>query len=285
MVLALWPALTGCLVHTYHVVQPRMPSGVQNATADQLVKAVNDANQNIRTLRASVTFQVSVGGAKKGKVTDYTSFSGYILLRSPEMLRVLGLLPIVHTQAFDLASDGTHFTLVIPHNNKAYVGLNAVTNHSSSALENLRPNIFFDTLILRTITPDDLVYLTNETHTVTDPKSHQATLQPEYELTILRHKADSQELIPERRIHFDRTTLLPSGVDIYDADGNVQTQAVYGRYSSFGTARYPETITIRRPIDEYQIVISVVKLTLNQPLADNQFQLRIPEGYTVQQMN
>ncbi len=273
-------------MHTHRVQQPRMPSIVKEAPADQLVRAVNDENSRMQSLTATVTFQLSVGGERKGKVTDYTSLSGYVRLRSPEMLRVIGLLPVVHTQAFDLASDGKQFTLVVPHNNKAYVGSNAVTKPAAQPIENLRPNIFFDTMILSPIAPDDLVTLTTDTDkTTVDPKSHQLLAQPEYLLTIVRRKANSQELIPERRIHFDRTTLLPSGVDIYDASGAIQTEAIYGPYSSFGDERYPATITIRRPIEEYQIMLSILKLTVNEPIADKQFELKIPEGYTVQKMD
>ena len=262
-----------------------MPSVVKDATADQLVQEVNGQNSRVQSLKATVTFQVSVGGEKKGKVTDYSSFSGYILLRAPEMLRVLGLLPVVHTQAFDLASDGREFTLVVPHNNKAYTGLNAVEKPATNPIENLRPQIFFDTMILRAIAPDDLVTVTNDTKNRIDPKTHQLVARPEYELTVVRRKPNSQELIPERRIHFDRTTLQPSGVDIYDNTGAIQTRATYGEYATFGDTRYPATITISRPLDEYQIVIAMTKLTVNEQLADNQFTIKIPAGYAVQKMN
>jgi hypothetical protein len=280
----LLPWLQGCLVHTYHVQQPQMPSLVQTATADQLVAAVNKQSDSIRSLKATVTIQVSVGGARKGKVTDYTSLNGYILLRTPEMLRVLGLLPVVHTPAFDLASDGQNFTLTIPPKDKAYIGTNSVTKRSTNPLENLRPRIFFDTLVLQKIQPEDLVYLTTDTKTHVDPQTHKLLADPEYDLIVVRHKANSQELIPERRIHFDRTTLRPSGVDIYDPSGEIQTQAVFGPYAQFGDQSYPSTITIRRPIDEYQIVLSFQKLSVNVPFPDNQFLLKVPAGYTVEQL-
>ncbi len=276
--------LTGCLVHTYKVQQPRMPPIVRDAAGDELVQLVNKQSQILQTLKAEVTFQVSVGGVIKGKVTDYTSLSGYILLRSPEMLRVLGLLPVVHTPAFDLASDGKTFTLTVPHTSKAYVGSNAVTRPTANPIENLRPNLFFDTMILRPIAPDDLVTRTTEAKTFTNPATHQLMLDPEYNLAVVRRRANSQELIPERVIHFDRTTLLPSGVDVYNDAGTIETQATYGPYATFGDRRFPATITIKRPIDEYQIVLSILKLTVNQPLADNQFVLKVPEGYTVRKL-
>ncbi len=257
---------------------------VRDATADDLVRLVNDQNKRTETLKATVGFQVSVGGARKGKVTDYTTLSGYIRLRSPQMLRVIGMLPVVRTRAFDLGSDGKQFTLVIPPRDKAYTGSNTMTKPSTNPLENLRPSIFFDTMILRAIAPDDLVLHTAVDKTRRDPATHQLLADPEYDLTVVRRKANSQELIPERVIHFDRTTLLPSGVDIFDADGNLQTQAVYGPYANYGDQRYPSTITIRRPADEYQIVLSIQQLTVDQPLADDQFDVKVPDGYTGQKL-
>ena len=172
--LLLLPALQGCIRHTYRVQQPIMPKGVlRDATADQLVQLVNASSRRTQTMRASVTFQVSVGGEKRGQVTNYTSLSGYILLRVPGMLRVLGLLPVVHTQAFDLASNGRSFTLLVPHNNKAYTGLNAVEKPSKNPIENLRPNLFFETLMPGEIGPDKQVISTIVNPTRVDPKTHQ----------------------------------------------------------------------------------------------------------------
>jgi hypothetical protein len=278
------PVLTGCLSHTRTLQQPKMPSVVQTADVQQLVDNINKQYDAVQSLNATVDFQASVGGVNKGKVTDYTSFRGYILLRKPEMLRVLGLVPVLHTLAFDLASDGSSFKLLIPHENKAIVGSNTVTKKSSNALENLRPNVFVDSLLIRKIQSDELLSLTTETKTIPDPKLKQLLLQPDYDLNVFRQNAGSNVLIPVRVIHINRVDLLPSEEDIYDNDGNIQTQAIYGPYQSFGGFRFPGTITIKRPLDEYQIVISFQKVTTNQPLADNQFELKIPDKTQIQNM-
>ena len=57
---------------------------------------------------------------------------------------------------------------------------------------------------------------------------------------------------------------------------------IYGRYIDFGENRYPSTITIRRPMEQYQVVLTVEKVTENMPLTDDQFQIKIPEGTKVQ---
>ena len=278
------PVLTGCLSHTHKLQQPKMPSVVLSADVQQLVSNINKQYDAVQTLKATVEFQASVGGEQKGKITDYTSVRGFILLQKPEMLRVLGLLPVLNTRAFDLASDGSTFKLLIPHENKAIVGTNAVGKPSTKPLENMRPYVFFDTLLIHGIGSDELLSLTTDTKTVLDPKKKQLLLEPEYGLGVFRKNSDSNVLVPVRVIHVSRVDLLPSGEDIYDKDGNIQTQAVYGPYESFGDFRFPGSITIKRPLEEYQIVITFQKVTVNQPLPDNQFQLDIPKGTQIQNL-
>lgn len=278
------PALTGCLSHTHKIQQPKMPGVVMSADVQQLVSNINKQYESVQTLSATVEFQASVGGAQKGKITDYTSFRGFIRLRKPEMLRVLGLLPVLSTRAFDLASDGAHFKLWIPHENKAIEGSNTVGKPSPKPLENMRPYIFFDSLLIHSIGTDELLSLTTDTKTVVDPKEKQLLLQPEYDLGVFRKESDSNVLVPERVIHVNRVNLLPSGEDIYDKDGNIQTQAVYGPYQSFGDFRFPGSITIKRPLEEYQIVITFKEVAINQPLPDNQFELTIPNGTQIQKL-
>jgi hypothetical protein len=278
------PVLTGCLSHTRKLQQPKMPTTVMSADVQQLVSNINKQYETIQSLNATVEFQASVGGEQKGKITDYTSVKGFILLRKPEMLRVLGLLPVLNTRAFDLASDGSTFKLLIPHENKAIVGSNTVSKPSSKPLENMRPYVFFDSLLIHSIGSDELLSLTTDTKTVIDSKNKQLLLQPEYALGVFRQNTNTNVLIPERVIHVSRVDLLPSGEDIYDKDGNIQTQAVYGPYESFGEFRFPGSITIKRPLEEYQIVITFQKVTVNQPLPDNQFQLDIPKGAQIQNL-
>ncbi|MGC1361539.1 MAG: hypothetical protein WA826_10215, partial [Silvibacterium sp.] len=198
---------------------------------------------------------------------------------------VIGLIPVLHTRAFDMASDGNTFKLWIPHDNKVIEGSNTVTKESPNAMENFRPNVFSDSLLIKCIQPDDLVTLTSDSDTRIDPKTKQLVIQLDYDLSVLRRKQNSQELIPERVIHFNRVDLRPYGEDIYDAKGAIQTQAIYGPDQTFGAVKFPGTVTIRRPLEEYQILITIQKLVENLKLADDQFQLKTPAGVTVQELH
>jgi outer membrane lipoprotein-sorting protein len=282
LILLALPLLNGCLVHTRIVKQAKMPSVVLSASADQLVKAVNDRCNEIHSLSTTVNFQLTEGGPRKGKERTYTSFSGYILQRKPGSLRVAGYLVL---PAFDMATDGESFKLWIPSRNKVFEGSNAVTRESPNALENFRPSVFADSLLVGCISPDDLVTLTSETRTDVDAKSKQPTIQPDYDLTVVRRKGNSQELIPERVIHFTRTDLQLYQEDIYDAKGTIQTTAIYGPMQTFGQQRFPGTVTIKRPLEELQILITIQKLTVNLSISDDKFELKTPEAATIQKLD
>jgi hypothetical protein len=81
-----------------------------------------------------------------------------------------------------------------------------------------------------------------------------------------------------RVIHFSRVDLLPTEQDIYNADAELETQALYGPYQDFNGIKFPSTIDIKRPLDEYSIRLTVEQLKVNQTLPDKQFELTIPKG-------
>jgi hypothetical protein len=284
--LAVLPWLSGCLYHTHKVEQTTLAGPPMDASVAQLVNGVNDRYAAVNSLTATVDFQATTGGARQGKQTDITPFHGYILLRKPSMLRVLALLPVVRTHAFDLASDGKTFKLVIPPRSRAIVGSNTVTKPSTNALENLRPNIFLDSVLVKSITPERMVYLTSTSETRRQGKKLVET--PEYDLHIGEEDPQTDAHLqvhvikPTRVIRFSRLTLLPVGQDIYGEDGGVETHVEYGPYRQFGSTHMPSSIVIQRPRESYQITISVQKVVVNQPLGDEQFVLKIPSDYKVQ---
>jgi hypothetical protein len=198
---------------------------------------------------------------------------------------VIGKVPVLHTTAFDLASDGDTFKLWVPHENKVFEGPNTLTKKSPNTLENFRPNIFSDSLLIKCIDPEDLLTLTSDTDTKLDPKTKQMVLQLDYDLTVLQRKDDSRELIPQRVIHFNRVDLRPYEEDIYDTEGEIETQAIYGPDQKFGEVMFPGVITIKRPVEEYQIVITFQKLVTNLRLTNDQFELKMPTGAVVQELH
>jgi hypothetical protein len=275
---------TGCLKTARKTIPIRPSSVVMNADAVQLIANVNRDFEAIHSLILTVQIQASVSKADKGEANDYTPLPGHILFRKPGDLRVLGQVPVLHTTAFDMASDGTNFKLVIPSRNKAIVGTDTVTKKSANALENLRPFMFVDAMLVRPILPTEQVLLTTHSDTEPDPTRKFLVQKSEYDLTIVQPQAGSQVIPGARVIHFKRDNLLPYKQDFYNKESTLEEQVIYGDYQQFGNTRFPGTITIRRPLDEYQIVLTIQNVKLNQELQDNQFKVDIPDGTVIQKL-
>lgn len=277
--------LTGCFrtVRTVQMTQP--PEVYRTAGVDVLEKEISSRDAAIHTLNASVLITATTGGGRTGKVTTYTSFKGYIFVRKPQDLRVILQLPVLGSQAMDMVSDGQHFTLLIPPRNKAIEGSNEVTKPSKNGLENLRPAVFFDSLLVPGVAEGEFVSLTDSTRVLAPEARHRAAIEePDYDLAVLK-KTTGNMMQMERLVHFSRITMLPFQQDIYDPTGQVVTEATYDKYQEFNGIQFPMVINIRRPLDEYSLKVEVTKLTLNQKFENDQFELKIPPGVTVQRMD
>ncbi len=280
-------ALSGCLFSTRKLPVPRPPSSVKTISPEDLVYRLNQRWGALDSLTAKVDIQASVFHSNEGTAKDYTSIPGIILMRKPEMLRVYGMVPLIRTQMFDMVSDGKDFTLYIPSKSKAIKGSNAVQKKSANQLENLRPGFFLDALGVRGLDPDELYTVIADTITVEDPTKKHLYAVPEYILSIMRPKADSKELKLVRVVRIHRDDLLPYQQDIYDAEGNPETQVFYERYGEFGSDKYPTKVTIKRPADEIQVVLTInsVVENINPPLKDDQFVIKIPPDTQVQKLD
>lgn len=272
--------LSGCFFRS-HRVTPRLGTAtLKEATKDQLVSIINTEAAKIQTLNATVDISAEVGGAKKGKVTDYQDIRGYLLVREPEMLRLIGLFPVVRNTAFDMVSDGTAFKLSIPVQRKFIVGTNQNIQPTTASLENLRPQAIFDALLLHVIDPrTEIAVLESGTEQVIDPKTHKTAEEPDYMVTVIRKGQEGWYL--NRKIVFSRVDLLPHRQIVYDKQGNIATDAHYEHFENFNGVNFPATIQIIRPQEEYSIILTIVKMTVNQPLRDDQFALQQPPGSTL----
>ncbi len=277
--------LGGCLFRSRPVTVRMSTAKLLETSKDELIARINTEATKIQTLNSTVDIDVSVGGSKKGKITDYQSIRGYILVRKPGMLRMVGLMPVVRTRAFDMVSDGVEFKLSVPPKNRFIVGRNDVINPAAKQpLENLRPQHILDALLVREIDPrNEIAVLENSTEMVVDPKTKNTVEQPNYVLDVL-DRSDAGWYLA-RKIIFSRTDLNPHRQIIYDRNGYVATDARYEDFRSFGNLLFPAQIAIWRPQEEYSITLNIIKLTLNQPVTDQQFALVQPPGAQVVNLN
>jgi hypothetical protein len=279
--------LSGCsiLPTTRKLPVPKAPMVTQTLAPDELVARLNQRWAALDSLTATVDMQASQIKKKEGIAKGSPTIHGHILMRKPEMLRVFG--SYFGIRAVDLSGDGNQFMMYyrLPSGSKVVKGFYAVKKKLDNPLENLRPGFFFDALIVRGLDPDDLYAVTADTITVEDAPRKHFDLVPEYILSISRRKPGSQQLKPVRVVTFHRDDLLPYQQDIYDSEGNLETQVFYSAYQDFGTSKYPARVIVKRPLEELEIVLSVDNVTQDVSLTDDQFVIHsIPEGTPVQNL-
>ena len=78
--------------------------------------------------------------------------------------------------------------------------------------------------------------------------------------------------------------------EIFQADVTVESQVdgvkrdVLARFGHVDILVNNAGMSIRRPLEEYQIVLTVEKIVENMALTDDQFLVKVPEGTQVQQL-
>lgn len=268
----------GCLFRTRKVQIRVNNEQMLSATLDDLVNRINTEAAKVRTLDATVNIDTTVGGQKKAEVTDYQQISGYVLIRRPSMIRMIGLFPLVRNKAFDMVSDGSEFKLWIPVKNKFYVGHNDVVKPGASPLEALRPQAIYEALLLHEVDPArDIAVLESDNPIEYDEKTKQVTQGSTYVVDVIRKNTDGKYYL-QRKVIFDRNDLIPDHQVFFDKQGSVVTDATYSAFRYFNDVRFPTIIEIKRPQEDYDITLGITKATLNGALTDEQFALEQPPG-------
>lgn len=283
--LALPLLLAGCSLFptTRHLPVPKAPPLVQTATPKELVAQLDDHWGALHNLTATVEIQATELKTSEGVEKDFPSARGYIVISKPQLLRVAGTY--FGVTIFDMASNGNQFTLVIPSKNTAIEGSNTVTQKVANPLENLRPDFFFDAIVVRGLDPDESYMVSADTDTIEDLAKKHLYIEPEYVLTVMRRDpSDHDEFIPVRQVTFHRDDMRPYEQDLYDAQGTLTTVITYGTYAKYDAGMYPSRVLIKRPIEGIQLNLTVERVEENVKLPADEFEVKIPSGVKVQKL-
>jgi hypothetical protein len=245
------------------------------ATKAELIQRIHAIYDPIQSFSLRADISPSVGALYGGELTDYATVRGVILFLRPDSIRILGLDPVVHTATiFDMSSVGHEFHVWIPSKNSFLEGDNEAPPSSTNKLENLRPTAFLTSMLIEP--PDansDLTMLeddTDETKAV-------------YILLIVRQEQGQLHLV--RSIFFDRYSLNILRQKTFTPDGGIVSETRYADWKQYEQAYFPSTITIRRPLDGYEVTLEMVEMHVNQAdMTPDKFVLTQPPGSQLQQL-
>lgn len=261
---------------------PKAPAIVHTVTPQELVAQLNQRWQSLEALTATVQILATEFKTQQGVAKSYPSARSSIVISKPDLLRVRGTY--FGVMIFDLASNGQDFSLEIPSKNTVIEGSNTARGTSTNTWENLRPPFFFNAMVVRGVDPDEHYFVTSDTETVEDPTKKHLYSVPEYILNINRVDPNSQHETPVRVVTFHRDDLLPYQQDIYNSEGELETQVEYQGYRDFGSVQYPATITITSPLNGFKLELDVESVHQNMKLPADEYQLQLPSGIKVQHL-
>jgi len=268
--------LTSCLARQRSIPRIKSAASQKLLTADKaaLLQILQGESQFVKTLSATVDMVPSLGSVNKGKITEYKDFLAYIRYKKPSEIRLIGLLPVVRTTAFDMLATGDEFRLYLPTKSRLVEGRNEPPDKPSpNTLENMRPYVFLDALFIPPPAPDETVYARN----FTDEDN------AVYILQFMDLGADGQ-VRKQRDIWFDRLTLHIRRQMSFDAKGDLLSDVRYSGWKTRNGVPFPNVIDINRPQDEYGVVMTVQKIEINKPISEEQFAMQPPPKDTVVQV-
>ena len=210
----------------------------------------------------------ATGSVYKGEITEYKDIRAYVLYRKPNDMRIIGLAPVVRSKVFDMVSTGNNFRILIPPKNRFIEGRNDAPAASTKSLENLRPEAFLQAML---VPPPDPA---RETPLLVDSTDEENSLY----VLVLIGKTPKGDLMINRTIFFERTTLVMVRQKEYEPNGDILSDTRYRDWHTYANVPFPGTIDITRPKDGYGVVISIVKMEMNQGISDDKFVLTQPEG-------
>ena len=247
------------------------------ASEDQLVVSYNLQARAVQTLQATVDLVPSTGSTYSGVIEEYHDVPGFILAKRPATVRVIGQAPVVAKNIFDMVSDGETFRIFIPSKNTYLVGSTSLARASKKPIENLRPQHVVDSLFWPEL-PASAHVLFEQFDA--DPNRY-------YILTLLRDLPNGKMEIA-RKVWFDRVDLRVSRMQLYGSAGRLDSDIAYTDWQpitapSTGSApatggNYPRDIHIWRPQDDYKLEIRILKLTVNEEVTADRFELTQPPG-------
>jgi hypothetical protein len=267
--------LTSCIARRRLIARKGVSNTQQQLlTADRqsLLDSIVRQYDAVHDFNAEVDMVPALGTVEKSKITEYKEVRAYVLFRKPADIRLIGLYPVVRNKAFDMVADGDQFKLYVPSKNRFLVGKNEIETPSPNKLENLRPQHFLDAMLVKPIdTANEKVLLMN----LTDEDN------AFYIVPVVHENANGQ-LQLTRSIWFNRYNLKLARQFLFDANGNILTDARYSDWKVYDNVPFPKHIEINRPRDEYAVVIDIVKMDINKGVGTDKFALVQPEGTTLQ---
>jgi outer membrane lipoprotein-sorting protein len=254
LLLALTTPACGIKTEVKVPVSPRIIAA-KNATLQELLAKLSEYSDKITSLSSSsVKVSLTTGKPEGGKLQEYRSAPGYVLLRRPH---------------------GMLLTIQNPRDNRLYIGRNSARElefeEKGQGLSfTARPIHILDAVLPTWILldqPDRRILRTEEQD---DDGKY-------YVLTQV-HDGGGMELRALRRLWVERSQLAVVKEETFTEAGEVAGIVHYANLSESDGVLLPLSIQIERPLDGYKLELQFRSWRVNPALPDSSFALKPPQS-------
>lgn len=246
---------------------------LKTATQDELNARIAELYNAINSFRATVDMTPSIGSVYTNSITEIKDIRATVLFRKPAEIRILGQYPVVRNTAFDMVSNGNSFKVALYAKNLFVEGSNSAPATSKNKFENLRPEAFLSSMMIRPVDP------ATETAGLVDDTDEDNAL---YILYFVHKGANGEFKGFARGVWFDRIDLSIVRQKVFDEAGATVSDTRYSKWQLYNGIMFPAHIDINRPKDGYGVVLDVNEMQMNVNLTDDKFVLDEPEGWKLQ---
>ncbi|HEX9959312.1 MAG TPA: hypothetical protein VGB00_00100 [Pyrinomonadaceae bacterium] len=264
----------------------------ESATHDQLLDEVNRFAR-VNSMRAKMDLKFEDNSfAELGIAEKYKTADGEVVVQRPGKILLKVQVPVIKTDVAQMTSDGEKFRVAILEdggsgkykkfvrgtNSADYTALqkevDKIENGDSTrtlkqnvnAFANLRPQHFTEAMLVRPVDAAANIYVQSEMFQEEfniDAKKKSPlrwVLRPYYILDEVRKDADGNMKL-SRRFWFDRVgSPRLARQQIFDAQGNVDSDIIYGREGDLADnpdfRKLPLRIEVTRPKEKYKMSLT-----------------------------
>jgi outer membrane lipoprotein-sorting protein len=254
-------------------VSPRV-AAARTATLQELLANLSEYSDKITSLSSSsVKVSLTTGKAESGKLQEYRSAPGYLLLRRPLGMLLAVQNPLTKTTILELLSRGDEFEIWSPRDNRLYIGRNSARefelDEQGHALSfTARPSHILDAVLPAWILldqPDRRLLRTEE-----------QDAEGKYYVLTQVQDVGGTELRPLRRLWVERSRLAVVKEETFTETGEVAGIVLYENLSESEGVLLPLSIRIERPRDGYQLELQFRSWRVNPELPEASFALKPP---------
>jgi len=264
----------GCSVK--RTVDVAVPAGIREARTagfEELASLLRDRDRGITSL-SSTSLQVTFtsGRIESGKLQEYRSAPGYVLLKRPDSIRVSIQNPITKTTILELLSVGDDFSIWYPRENKFYIGKNSAREFDleGSPSFTVRPIHMLQALMPQDVSagpPDSRIAMEED-----------QDANARYYVLSLYETLAGPALYPKKKLWIDRANFAVARQQSYEEGGALAGIVYYSNMSLVDGTLLPLGVRMERSADGYSLDMRFKDWRLNPDLPDTAFVMAPPGG-------